>query len=91
MRGKNILLFGKRPMEKFPKDTSLYLRIEIKLILTLKICCWFQSVNFFYMAKYGLLTGSAELTRANHAIAKHALAIADAVRRLTRVQKTLCR
>jgi hypothetical protein len=39
--------------------------------------------EFFYMARYGLLTGSAELTRTNHAIAKHVLAIADAVRRLT--------
>jgi hypothetical protein len=39
--------------------------------------------EFFYMGKYGLLTNNAELTRANHAVAKHALAIVDAVGRLT--------
>jgi hypothetical protein len=37
-----------------------------------------------YMAKHGYFTGNAELTRANHAIAKHAIAFSDAVKRLTK-------
>jgi hypothetical protein len=43
--------------------------------------------EFYYMAKYGLLVNSAEFTRANYVLAKHALAIIDAVDRLTGCKK----
>jgi hypothetical protein len=39
--------------------------------------------EYFYMIKNGLLTNNTELTRINHAFAKHRLAIVDAVDRLT--------
>jgi hypothetical protein len=43
--------------------------------------------EFYYMAKHGLLVNSAEFTRINHVLAKHALAIIDAVDRLTGCKK----
>jgi hypothetical protein len=43
--------------------------------------------EFFYMIKYSLLTNNTELTRTNHVIAKHNLAIIDAVGRLTECKK----
>ena len=39
--------------------------------------------ELFYMSRYGLLTGNAESTRICHALAKHRLALIDAVGRLT--------